>query len=403
MLPDAGDLSYSFHLLTSLGRAGVEVSVLAAARAGSWPRLPVADGVEWCLFEPKKGRASRGRSPLWSLFSRLPNVASGHKSAAFRRELRVQLTRQWDAIVVDHLGMGWSWPSVKAYRRRNSDVVSVFIAHGCEGQQRRRMARNFRGNILRKLALRIDAVKAGLLETEIVRNSTLFSAITAEDQGRFGSLSKSVLLTPGYAGVRVSSREITSTTPRRALMFGSAIWLAKQMNLSEFLAAADELFCRSGIELWVVGNVPDRLRVKNQLRATRFLGFVDDPEPIFRSVRMGIVAERTGGGFKLKSLDYIFNRVPVFAIRGGIAGLPLTPGADYLSFASMRELAQGVVANIDNFELLNRLQRAAYAKCGTRFDWADRGRTLRDAIQEAVHDNMAMTNTGARSNADRGS
>jgi hypothetical protein len=74
-----------------------------------------------------------------------------------------------------------------------------------------------------------------------------------------------------------------------------------------------------------------------------------------------------------------------------------------VSFASMRELAQGVVANIDNFEQLNRLQRAAYEKCGTGFDWSDRGRTLRDAIQEAVHDNMAMTSTRARSNADPGS
>ncbi len=34
------------------------------------------------------------------------------------------------------------------------------------------------------------------------------------------------------------SRAITSTTPRRALMFGSALWLAKQMNLVEFVEAA---------------------------------------------------------------------------------------------------------------------------------------------------------------------
>ena len=39
----------------------------------------------------------------------------------------------------------------------------------------------------------------------------------------------------------------------------------------------------------------------------RFLGFVEDLETIFRSVRIGIVAERIGGGFKLKTLDYIFN------------------------------------------------------------------------------------------------
>jgi polysaccharide biosynthesis protein PslH len=115
-------------------------------------------------------------------------------------------------------------------------------------------------------------------------------------------------------------------------------------------------------------HVPDHLEGKNHFRATRFPGFVEDLEPIFRSVRIGIVAERTGGGFKLKTLDYIFNRVPIAAITGGVAGLPLTPGLHYLSFESIRELAQGVVAVIDDMERFNYLQQAAYEKCSTGFD-----------------------------------
>ena len=247
------------------------------------------------------------------------------------------------------------------------------------------MARNYRGNIIRKIGLHLDARKAGLLEREMVRKATLFSVNTAEDRRSFGNLAKSVLLTPGYAGAHAGSREITTATPRRALMFGSALWLAKQMNLIEFATAADELFCRNQIELWVVGNVPDYLRTSSHYRATRFLGFIDDPEPIFRNVRIGIVAERTGGGFKHKSLDYIFNRVPIAAISGSIAGLPLTPGLDYLSFESMRELAQGVAAVIDDIERLNSMQQAAYEKCNAGFDWSDRGRTLCNAIQQAVN------------------
>ena len=120
-----------------------------------------------------------------------------------------------------------------------------------------------------------------------------------------------MLLTPGYAGRHVACRKIDDATPHRALLLSSAIWLAKQMNLIEFLAAADELFHQRQIELWVVGNVPERLQAQNHFRATRFLGFVEDLEPIFRSVRIGIVAEQIGGGFKLKTLDYIFNQVPI--------------------------------------------------------------------------------------------
>jgi len=127
------------------------------------------------------------------------------------------------------------------------------------------------------------------------------------------------------------------------------------------------------------------------------LGYVKDLEPIFRGVRIGIVAERTGGGFKLKTLDYVFNRVPIAAIRGGIAGLPLTSGLHYLSFESMRELAQGIATAIDDIGRLNSLQQAAYEKCNTAFDWSDRGRTLCNAIQQAVNRQRAAHTRSAPS------
>ncbi len=380
--PDAGDLAYSFHLLTSLSRAGVRLTVLAMRRTGGRARTAEVGGIEWIIV-PWEGGGKLGRGAAQrSLFSRLPNVAKQYDTSSFRRALRRQMARGWDAIAVDHLGMGWVWPAVQAYRRRNTGVVSVYIAHGYESDFRLAMARNFNGNIFHKLALRLDAVKAGRLERGIARSATFFSAITSEDRNRFGNLSNSVVLTPGYAGVAADARTITATTPRRVVLFGSALWLAKQMNMIEFVEAADELFARQQIELWVVGKVPDHMQGRS-VRATRFLGFVEDPQPIFRTARMGIVPERTGGGFKLKTLDYIFNRIPIAALNGSTAGLPLMPGLHYLSFPSIPELAQGVAVAIDNIELLNNLQETAYAECRARFDWADRGRALYDAMLQA--------------------
>jgi polysaccharide biosynthesis protein PslH len=382
--PDAGDLTYSFHLLSSLSQAGVQLTVLAMRRAGDRARAASDGGIEWVAVPSESDREIGGRLAVRSLFSHLPNVAAQYYTASFRRALRAQMTRDWDAIVVDNVGMGWVWPEVQVYRRRKPGLVSVFIAHQCEGEVRRGMARNFRGNLVRKIGLSLDAAKVDRLEKKLVRQSDLVSAITAEDLRCFGGLDKTVLLTPGYAGRHVASRAINDATPRRALILGSAIWLAKQMNLSEFMAAADELFYQRQIELWVVGKVAEHLAT-HHFRATRFLGFVEDLEPIFRSVRIGIVAERTGGGFKLKTLDYIFNRVPIATIRGGIAGLPLTPGVHYLCFESMRELAHGVAAVIDDIERLNSVQQGAYERCATGFDWSERGRTLCDAIQQAVN------------------
>jgi hypothetical protein len=106
-------------------------------------------------------------------------------------------------------------------------------------------------------------------------------------------------------------------------------------------------------------------------KATRFHGFVEDVGEFLAARRFGLVIEKTGGGFTLKTLDCIFNGVPMAAIRSSISGLPLTPGLDYSSFESMRELGEGVVTLIDNIERLNSMQQAAYQKCESGFDWSD--------------------------------
>jgi hypothetical protein len=186
-----------------------------------------------------------------------------------------------------------------------------------------------------------------------------------------------------YAGRHVACRKIDDATPRRALILGTAIWLAKQMNLIEFMAAADELFHQLQIELWVVGNVADQLQAPGTIFA-RPASWVSSRIWSRFFVASESVSSPNGPAAG-STLDYIFNRVPIATIRGGIAGLPLTPGLDYLSFASVRELAQGVVALIDDIQRLNSLQQAAYEKCKSGFDWSDRGRTLCSAIQKAVN------------------
>jgi len=63
----------------------------------------------------------------------------------------------------------------------------------------------------------------------------------------------------------------------------------------------------------------------------------------------------------------------------------LTLGLHYLSFESMRELAQSVAAVIDDIERFNSMQQATYEKCESGFDWSDRGQTLCNAIRQAVN------------------
>src|SRR5262249_15514803 len=147
----AGDLTYSFHLLSSLGRAGAQLTVLAMCRTGDRARSIGVNGIEWVIVRWESNRRVGVRAAVRSLFSQLPNVATQYNNASFHRALRTQMARDWDAIVVDHLGMGWAWPAVQAYRRRKPGVVSVFVAHGYESDLRRTMAQNFKGHIFRRL------------------------------------------------------------------------------------------------------------------------------------------------------------------------------------------------------------------------------------------------------------
>src|SRR5262249_30623676 len=141
MPPDAGDLMYSLHLLMALGRAGVQLTVLTMGRSPIGPRKRSANGIEWAIVPPERDREMGRRLALRTLFTRMRNVKMQSNPAAFRREVQVKMKRVWNGSIVDRVGRGWVGPAVEAYRRRHPAVVSVFIAHQCEGDVRRTMAR----------------------------------------------------------------------------------------------------------------------------------------------------------------------------------------------------------------------------------------------------------------------
>src|SRR4029077_8159836 len=93
----------------------------------------------------------------------------------------------------------------------------------------------------------------------------------------------------------------------------------------EFVETADPLFAETGAELQAVGSADEAFlqQLREGTVASRFTGTVPDIEPYLDQARIAIVPERNGVGFKLKVLEYVFNRVPVFALNGSFAGVPL--------------------------------------------------------------------------------
>jgi glycosyltransferase involved in cell wall biosynthesis len=286
--------------------------------------------------------------------------------------------------VFDSICAGWALPAVLTYQAKQSDKATlVYLSHNHEITVARRIAGTAPG--ARRLYKAFDAVKVVRLERQLMARCDLVTANTPDDTRTFtaeAAPTPVILLPPGYGGHRVAQRSIDATIPRRAIIVGSFDWAPKRISLERFLVEAVPVLAAAGIELQLVGETePDYLAsLRQRFPAVRFEGRVEDVRPYFAGARLALVPDELGG-FKLKGLDYVFNRMPILAMRVALPGMPLEDGLSVGLFDSHRALAEGVVALIDDFATLNRRQREAYDACAMRFDWPRIGRHLVDSIR----------------------
>jgi polysaccharide biosynthesis protein PslH len=260
----------------------------------------------------------------------------------------------------------------------------VYISHNHEESLRARVAEN-QSNGVRRLAVQMDALKVTCLERSLVDAVDLITAITPEDGDLYRARRSDKhidVLTPGYCGRRLDRRSITEGLPRRAVVVGSFDWIAKRMNLEEFVNVADPIFATAGAELQVVGSAEESFldRLRRSAAATEFTGPVQSVSPYLDQARVAVVPERSGGGFKLKVLEYVFNRMPILALNGSVSGVPLNDRDGILLYRSHEELAKGILAVMDDVALRNRMQERAYSLCRDEFSWSRRGQHLLSSI-----------------------
>jgi peptidoglycan/LPS O-acetylase OafA/YrhL len=394
---DAGAKVYSARLAQSLAESGVLVRFMGF---GDVHEVPEAAGsVEWLEVPGKK------RGKAFTVCSALPIAAAIDSTKAYRALLGAQLRERWDAVVLDGYGTGWALERCLAYQEtsRTHRPVLVHVSHNHEELLWHAMASEARGPALKRFALRRNAKKVSTLERRIVRNVDLLTTITDEDRRSLGAdlhEERTLSLTPGYIGWVASERRITAETPRRVIVMGSFQWIVKQENLSRFVEIADPAFKEHGIELDIIGDIPQELLsvLQARCRATCFHGFVTDVAPFFTRARIGVVPESIGGGFKLKFLDYIFGRLPVATLSQAAAGLPEELQRTMLSNGSLEGLVGEIVSHMDRLDDLNRMQESAFALGKERFIWRARGERLRQAIADVQQQSAC---TQARRDADQ--
>jgi glycosyltransferase involved in cell wall biosynthesis len=327
-----------------------------------------------------------------SLRSALPAVTHAPASQAYRAAVAdVLAERTWDAVVIDHLQMAWVAQAHPRLGTRRDGPPLVFVTHNHESTVRTAAAAEYPLWTPRGLVLRIDSRKAARLEAATVAAADLVTTITESDAHAFRTGAGPGRSIPGHVVVLPPGYEDPSVVPvpaarraRRVVMVGSFEWHVKAANLRQFVLAADPVLAAAGVELVVVGRVPEPVleRLRPHLRATRFAGWVDDLATELGDARLAVVDEPVGGGFKMKTLDYIFHHVPVAATVGSAEGL----GADgcLLQAPDAVSLARLLVAVVDDTDRLDALAAAAYRWAKRHFDWARSGERLAETLDDAL-------------------
>lgn len=394
-IPEAtrrGDLKYSAGLMAALAATGVDLTVIGFRQDGQTGAIAFGaietagvPGARAIAFRPLRPEPVRR---VWSLVSALPSDAFRTGTQAFRAAIGAALAeQQWRFVVLEHVAMGWAVDVLRtaAAARGLALPPIVYVAHNHEATAKRIAAATARDGLPVRLAMRFDAWKNARLEAKMVGASTLVTTITADDLRRFeaqGGGAALVCLPPGYDGKVVADRVIDADVPRRCVVFGSAGWIAKKHALAEFLCAADPLFLEAGIGIDLVGNIEPGFgaMLARTFRSCRFVGVVDDPAPALAAARIGVSADRSFAGFKLKYLDYAFHRLPIATLASETSGMPVDTAADILCAADHQGLAAAITAAIDDFAALNRMQNATFAKFAAYFNWPRTGETFAEAL-----------------------
>ena len=364
-----GDVDYSREAVHSLARGHPTIGLAFATPEVS---IPADAPLRWefvAATEP----------PEWmSLLSPLPNVAYRHHHRAYL-ERAIALGRDADAVFVDFLGLAWMVePLVKAFRAAGSSTPVIMVTHNHEFAVRTQMWRGEKRPIMRAV-LALDTWKAGRLEKASNAAAQGLTAITEADAAIFAGETDtpSIVITPGYSGPVVETRRIDESTPRRACILGNRTAHHKFMVLQRTLAAFQKRGIGRAMGIDIVGD-GDFTGLRKDYPAFNFIGFVPAIEEYLGGVRLGLISDDIGGGFKLRALTYAFLRVPMLAVRDAMNGMGFEEGVHFIGVDSVDEMAKTLTKLIDDVERLDAVQTAAYDHCAARYDWATRGQALAD-------------------------
>jgi hypothetical protein len=373
---NAGDKVYTGRLAEALAGAGAEIAFVG--HAVDAPVIPMPR-ITW---HPVQGGLKNNPR---ALLDTKPLVAARYATTAYRKKVSEMAASAWGAVVIDQYGMGWVLEQQRSFPGR---PLLVFVTHDHEESVTRLQARDPSAGPFKRAYLLQNHVKTKWFERATANGCDLLTTITEADAALFSVTAPGkprIVLAPGYSGNKLASRSIGASTPRAIVLFGSYRWSAKVANLRWFLQQADAVMSKAGIEIRIVGDIADEVHRELAAKHTsvRFTGYVAEPTAHL-DVRLAVLAEPIGGGFKLKLLDYIFNRLPIATLEACASGIPLEIKQHMAVFPDIDSMLRSIIPMVDDITCLNQRQQEAFVAAQSAFHWSDRGKLFLSAI----HNNL---------------
>ncbi|MFD2112994.1 glycosyltransferase [Thiorhodococcus fuscus] len=373
----AGDAVYSRGVIEAMSHIA-RMTVLCADSASEHQQPPE---IIWHVVDPPRaGRAG-------SVLSRWPLIAWKGATRSYHTALDQLLKDSWDIILLDNLGTAHALPKVMRYRDAHPGMRLVYVSHEYEYPMRRAKYDSYAMNWPKRLMAIRDLQKVRNSEERLLRHCDIVTVINTNDIEPFRLVApgrKYLPIPPGYDGPIVYQRKITEETPRRVLILGGRRSEQKRQILLEWMVAAYDRLTAAGIEMVIAGDMDETLsqQLRKDYPEATVLGFVDALDALFASARMGVIADTLGGGFKLRLLTQVFQRLPIIGLRGAISGLPTDRSAGYLDAPDLPMLVNLVCDTMDDLDRLNSLHNRAFADCAAAFSWQARAEDFAAAVSE---------------------
>ncbi len=369
-----GLFTYPRGVARSLADSGAEISFIGHER----DEVPRPCDPAWTLLGPAFRHTVRGQLTKYPFM-----IAEIYNTEA--QEAIVPLVRRAepDIILFDHLRSAGPVDLLK-------DVAPmVYLSHNHESSVKQSTLDN-NPALHHKIAFTLDLKKLRKAEQTLCDNAALVTAISSTDLDSYARHNnvepeRLMLMPPAYRGVRLEDRTISSTTRRRVVIVNNLVWGVKRRNMHELLRVTAKPLHDAGIELSIVGGDNEINKPTAEMFPTvSFPGYVPDLQAYLNDSRMAVMFEPEGGGLKMKVLDYVFNRVPIVGLPSAMAGVPVEPNTDYLPAPRAQDVAEQILATIDDIERLNKLHDAAFDACRTSFVPETTGAALFERLDQIV-------------------